>query len=483
MTAARVLRAVRRHGLAGTARLALRRVASPVFEAGSLVLFVRDLDEPLPEPDPRAAEGEYRAREATGAEVYAVLHGSAPHRNTDTLRERFRRGHLCFVAEGPGGVGHTRWVTTEPPYLPEVRRNLLLAPGDAYFYDGFTRADARRRGLDGITRCAIFRALRERGLRRAVSYVRADNPAGLRAAARWQRPLGTVRYVRLGRRTTRLFGTAAIAPLGFSPRPVLEADEEELASRSRSWSEWFRGWLAEPLEKRSTGFSALPEEYFEASARFIAQALELDGNGESVLDVGCSSAGLSARVARHCGSLLGVDATVGLLAAADGTAVAASDGRRLPFPDRAFTKVYCTGTIHTLPSQEDGVRVIRELVRVCRPGGRVLVGAVPDRGRRWRARREAWRRGSWKERLELVASVLLPDVVKNALRRLAGRPPKHRLVYLEYDLRGLRRRLRDLGLDARPVPFPKDFWSRDFRTTRSNLVIDVPGETERPPSR
>lgn len=469
---ARLRHAVRRHGLSGTARLAARRLAAPLFETGGLVVFVRDLDEPL--PDPGAGDPVYRAREATAAELAALRRGCAPSRSNDTLRERFRRGDLCFVVEGPDGIGHTRWVTGEPPYVPEVRRNLVLAPGDAYFYDGFTRPDARRLGLDGVARRAIFRALRDQGFRRALSYVRTDNPAGLRAASRWQRRAGTIRYLRLGRRTTRLFGLASIAPLSFSREPVAEADEEELASRSRSWGEWFRGWLGEPLAKRSTGFSALPDEYFDASARFVADALDLDAAIDTVLDVGCSSGGLSARVAPRCRSLIGVDATIGLLTDADGLGVAASDGRRLPFADGAFTKVYCTGTIHTLPSQEDGVRVIRELVRVCAPGGRVLVGAVPDRGRRWHARREAWRRGNARDRLELAASILLPASLKVALRHLAGRAPGHRLVYLEYDLRGLRGRLGELALDARPLPFPGDFWSRDFRITRSNLVIDVP---------
>ncbi|HSL84654.1 MAG TPA: class I SAM-dependent methyltransferase, partial [Thermoanaerobaculia bacterium] len=209
---------------------------------------------------------------------------------------------------------------------------------------------------------------------------------------------------------------------------------------------------------------------------------------DSVLDVGCSSAGVGRRVARRCRSFTGIDATLGLLAdaARDGIETGAggsarflaSDGRRLPFPDGAFTAVYCTGVIHTLPSQDDGLRVVRELVRVCRPGGRVLVGALPDRALRWSARAEAWRRGSWRERAELAAAVLLPGPVKGALRRVTGRAPRHSLIAIEYDLDALRHHLHDLdpALETRIVPFPEDFWSRDFRLTRSNLVIEVPGK-------
>ena len=476
--AGRVRAAVRRDGLGRTLRRALRRLAAPLVDTGTLVFFVRDLEEPLPEAPGSAG---YRAREAHPAEAEAVRDGSDPGRSVDSIRERFRRGNLCFVAVGPRGeVGHTRWVTAAPAHVPELRRNLLPAPGDAYFYDGYTHPDARRLGLDGVIRCAIFRALRERGYRRAVSYVRADNPAGLRAAERWQRPAGRIRYLSLAGGAPRLLGAGRVAPLAFSPDAVLDGDEEE---RVRGWKEWFRGWLEQPLDRRSTGFSALPEDYFEATADFVAGALDLDPAADSVLDVGCSSAGVSRRMARRARTLTGVDATPGLVADGarleSGSALrfGASDARLLPFADGSFQKVYCTGVIHTLPSHEDGLQVVRELIRVCAPGGRVLVGALPDRSKRWSARREAWRRGTPRERLELLASVLLPAPLKNAARRTFGLPRKHRLVALEYDLEALARRLQSLdpSLRCERLAYPEDFWSRDFRETRSNLLIRLPG--------
>lgn len=187
-------------------------------------------------------------------------------------------------------------------------------------------------------------------------------------------------------------------------------------------------------------------------------------------------------VARRARALTGVDATPGLLAdgarveagpateeaargrepgrrAAAGPAIrfSASDARLLPLADGAFRKVYCTGVIHTLPSREGGLQVVRELVRVCAPGGRVLLGALPDRSKRWSARREAWRRGSPRERLELLASVLLPAPVKNGARRALGLPRKHRLIALEPDLDALARRLEalDPGLRCRRLPYPR----------------------------
>jgi SAM-dependent methyltransferase len=156
----------------------------------------------------------------------------------------------------------------------------------------------------------------------------------------------------------------------------------------------------------------------------------------------------------------------------------AADARRLPLPLRAFDKVYSLGMIHTLPSRQDGIRVLLELVRVCRPGGKILVGSVPDRSRRWRARAEAWRRGGMRERFSLIASLLLPAPLKAVARRLAGHERSRGLVYLEYDFDALRRRLESLGLECRVVEFPANFWSRDFRLTRSNLVVTVPADAD-----
>jgi hypothetical protein len=70
-------------------------------------------------------------------------------------------------------------------------------PGEAYFYDGYTRPDARRHGLDGLVRCFIFDMLRADGFNRVYSYVRGDNDPGLRAAGRWQTRVGEIWFFRI----------------------------------------------------------------------------------------------------------------------------------------------------------------------------------------------------------------------------------------------------------------------------------------------
>jgi ubiquinone/menaquinone biosynthesis C-methylase UbiE len=363
-------------------------------------------------------------------------------------------------------------------------------PGAAYFYDGYTRPDARRRGIDAAVRAAIFEALRALGRSRVYSYVRDDNPVGNRAAGRCQQVVATVRYVRFvaGRPLVFDVDTKRLAALVRRPGPK---GVDDAVNRAADWRAWFEGWLKEPLAKRSIGFHELPEAAFRAMARHISSTLNLDPSRDLVLDLGCDSALVTRLVAPRCARLVGVDFIPGMLVDAQrgkggneavpkGLCFAAADGRALPFPSETFAKAYCSGVVHTLPSREDGFAMILELVRVSKPGGQVLIAAVPDVRKRWRARREAWRSGGVRERAHLVAAAALPRSAKRLARRLVPWLPRAPLQYLEYDLREVQTLLEDRGLDCTIVDYPRDFWSRDFRETRSNLLIAVPPRAARP---
>jgi ubiquinone/menaquinone biosynthesis C-methylase UbiE len=229
----------------------------------------------------------------------------------------------------------------------------------------------------------------------------------------------------------------------------------------------------------------LPEEAFEAMADHIATVLDLKRESDLVLDVGCDSALVTRHVAPRCMRLVGVDYIPGLLidarkdrlqaqALPHGLAFAAADGRTLPFQAGTFAKAYCTGVIHTLPTEEDGVQLLVDLIRVCRPGGRIVIAAVPDRRKRFKARIEAWKSGTARERAHLLAALVVPSGVRRRMRRLRPNTSIEDLRYLEYDLGKLKSTIEQRGARCRIFDYPKDFWSRDFRETRANLLIEIP---------
>ncbi len=51
----------------------------------------------------------------------------------------------------------------------------------------------------------------------------------------------------------------------------------------------------------------------------------------------------------------------------------AGSALRLPFPDESFDFVYSIGVLHHLPSPPDQDAAVREVARILKPGGRLLV--------------------------------------------------------------------------------------------------------------
>jgi cyclopropane fatty-acyl-phospholipid synthase-like methyltransferase len=105
--------------------------------------------------------------------------------------------------------------------------------------------------------------------------------------------------------------------------------------------------------------------------------------GEQVLDVGCGTGTLALRAARAARSVrvTGLDADASILArarrkaAAAGLDISFDEGRStaLPYPDASFDLVLSTLFFHHV--DDDAKRqTASELIRVLRPGGRIVVG-------------------------------------------------------------------------------------------------------------
>lgn len=104
--------------------------------------------------------------------------------------------------------------------------------------------------------------------------------------------------------------------------------------------------------------------------------------GESVLDVGCGTGSLALEAKRQVGpgSVLGVDASPEMIARAARKAkrtgleveFATAPAQALPFGDGRFDVAMTSMMLHHLPRSSRG-QCIREMRRVVKPGGRLLL--------------------------------------------------------------------------------------------------------------
>jgi len=101
-------------------------------------------------------------------------------------------------------------------------------------------------------------------------------------------------------------------------------------------------------------------------------------NGERVLDVGCGRANDAMDLARRGGSCLGLEPSETMIChakreiAKDGTGVALlrGIGEDMPLKSHSFDKVVCKGALDHFPTPE---RAVKEMARVVKPGGTVII--------------------------------------------------------------------------------------------------------------
>jgi ubiquinone/menaquinone biosynthesis C-methylase UbiE len=101
-------------------------------------------------------------------------------------------------------------------------------------------------------------------------------------------------------------------------------------------------------------------------------------SGERVLDVGCGRANDAMDLARRGGSCLGLEPSETIIfhakreIAKDGTGVALlrGIGEDMPLKSHSFDKVVCKGALDHFPTPE---RAVKEMARVVKPGGTVII--------------------------------------------------------------------------------------------------------------
>jgi ubiquinone/menaquinone biosynthesis C-methylase UbiE len=147
-----------------------------------------------------------------------------------------------------------------------------------------------------------------------------------------------------------------------------------------------RYWQQDPCGAKDVIFPEGTTEFFEEVERrrfegdeFMRRMVGFDRwSGRRILEVGCGLGSDLLEFARGGARVVGTDLTEHaihltrerlVLYGVPGTAFVA-DAERLPFISNSFDFVYSWGVIHHTPNTPAAAS---EIVRVCRPGGRVMV--------------------------------------------------------------------------------------------------------------
>jgi len=120
----------------------------------------------------------------------------------------------------------------------------------------------------------------------------------------------------------------------------------------------------------------------EVVAAEIRERLQISPS-DRVLEVGCGTGALLAMIVHPDQQAVGFDLCEALVRRGvrrelEHTRIhcGAADGEQLPLSNESFEKVICYGVMQCLSDEAAAMRVVRELVRVCKPGGMVFIGDV-----------------------------------------------------------------------------------------------------------
>ena len=102
-----------------------------------------------------------------------------------------------------------------------------------------------------------------------------------------------------------------------------------------------------------------------------------------LLDVGCGSGVLLAGLKSSVMSVSGVDISPRMIEIAKdfvkGGYFSVSNADNLAFNDNLFDKIICYSVFHYFPDEKFAMKTIDEFLRVCKPGGKILIGDIPSK--------------------------------------------------------------------------------------------------------
>ena len=176
------------------------------------------------------------------------------------------------------------------------------------------------------------------------------------------------------------------------------AGERSIAQASMEWEPLVRIYESR-LWRRNPIVAALSRISFENEYALISREARLQGH-EDLLDLACGPGIYARRLgpALARGSVIGLDLSLPMLRYAarrareerlENLTLIRGSAMELPFETDRLEAVICCGALHLFP---DADRVLEEIQRVLKPGGRFAVAAFRHGEGRLGERRAEWRR-------------------------------------------------------------------------------------------
>jgi ubiquinone/menaquinone biosynthesis C-methylase UbiE len=147
----------------------------------------------------------------------------------------------------------------------------------------------------------------------------------------------------------------------------MEARKDNAKSQFDSWSGWYDR-------------SLLQRVFFGPTHAAMLESLDRLPNNSSILDVGCGTGLLAAKLLASSPTnfVVGVDLSPGMIEQArqrcqpfgSRARFVVGDSEQMPFPTASFDILTCSHSFHHYPNQE---LVVREFARVLRPNGMLLL--------------------------------------------------------------------------------------------------------------
>lgn len=153
----------------------------------------------------------------------------------------------------------------------------------------------------------------------------------------------------------------------------------------KDWVEYYqarglKGGDIKEVSGYAHGLAQLTERGMKSIIKVAKTSLDLNSS-DILLDVGCGAGLLTDKLVKEVDIAIGIDASSGMIGNVDKESkfvkvIAMADC--LPFPDKSFDKIFCHSVFQYFSNYKCAAKVIVEMLRVLRSGGKCLIMDVPD---------------------------------------------------------------------------------------------------------